>query len=63
MKVRNAVTEEELNCEKIKHLFITHYKCELKKVLDRLISDITDICTYMKEVIIPVNILHSKKHL
>ena len=27
---------------------------------DCLISDITDICTYMKEVIMSVRILHSK---
>ena len=45
IKVRNAVTEEEENREKIiKDLFITHYKCDLNKVLDRLISDITDVC-------------------
>ena len=47
MKVRNAVTEEEENCEKIiKDLFTTHTthcKCELDKVSDRLISDITYI--------------------
>ena len=62
MKVRNPVTEEKENREKIiKDLFIAHYKCELNKVLDRLISDITDICTYMKEVIMPVTILHPKK--
>ena len=61
MKVRNAVTEEEENCEKIiKDLFIAHYKCELNKVLDRLISDIADKVTYMKEVIMPVTILHPK---
>ena len=45
MKVRNTVTEEEENRGKIiKDLFIVHYKCELNRVLDRLISDITDIC-------------------
>ena len=61
IKVFNALTEEEENHEKIiKEFFITHYKCELNKVLDRLISDITDICTYMKEVIMPVTILHPK---
>ena len=43
IKICNAVTEEEENREKIiKDLFITHYKCELNKVLDRLIFDITD---------------------
>ena len=64
IKVSNAVTEEEEKREKIiKELFITHYKCELNKVLDCLISDIADICTYMKEVIMPVTILHTKKHL
>ena len=61
MKVRNAVTEEEENREKIiNDLFISHYKCELNKVLDHLICDITDICTYMKEVIMPLTILHPK---
>ena len=64
MKVGKAVTEEEENCEKIiKDLFTTHtthYKCELNKVSDRLISDITYICTYMKEVIMSVTILHPK---
>ena len=61
IKVRNTVRKEEEHHEKIiKEFFITHYKCELSKVLDRLISDITDICTYMKEVIMPVTILNSK---
>ena len=55
MTVHNAVAEEEENHKKvIKDVFITHYKCELNKVLDLLISDITDICTYMKEVMMPV---------
>ena len=44
MKMGNAVKEQEENCEKIiMDVFITHYKCELNKVLDRLISDIMDI--------------------
>ena len=61
MKVRNALTKEEENREKIiKDLFIAHYKCELNKVLNRLIFDITDICTYMKEITMPVTILHPK---
>ena len=55
MTVHNAVAEEEENHKKIiKDVFITHYKCELNKVLDLLISDITDICTYMTEVMMPV---------
>ena len=58
IKVCNAVTEEKENHEKIiKELFITHYKCKLNK-LDRLTSDITNICTYMKEVIMSVTILN-----
>ena len=61
MKVRNALTEEEENCEKIiKDLFITHFKCELNKMLDRLISDITDIRTCMKEALMPKTKLHPK---
>ena len=44
MKMGNAVKEQEENCEKnIMDVFITDYKCELNKVLDRLISDIMDI--------------------
>ena len=58
IKVCNAATEEFIE-KIIKELFITHYKCELNK-LDCLISDITNICTYMKEVIMPVTILNSK---
>ena len=60
IKLCNAVTEEKENHEKIiKELFITHYKCKLNK-LDRLNSDITNICTYMKEVIMSVTILNPK---
>ena len=44
---------------RIKELFITHYKCKLNK-LDRLNSDITNICTYMKEVIMSVTIPNPK---
>ena len=55
MTVHNVVAEEEENHKTIiKDVFITHYKCELNKVLDLLISDITDICTYMTEVMMPV---------
>ena len=64
---KNRIKEEEEEEEKrekiIMELFITHYKCELNKVLDCLISNIADICTYMKEVIMPVTIIHTKKHL
>ena len=63
IKVRNRRRrgeEEENHGKIIKEVFITHYKCELNKALDRLISGITDICTYMKEVIMPVTILHPK---
>ena len=60
IKVCNAVTEEKKNHEKIiKELFITHYKCKLNN-LDRLNSDITNICIYTKEVIMPVTILNPK---
>ena len=60
IKVCDAVTEEKENHEKIiKELFITNYKCKLNK-LDRLNSDIINICTYMKEVIMSVTILNPK---
>ena len=60
IKVCNAVTEEKENHEKIiKELFITHYKCKLNR-LDRLNSDIRNICTYMKEIIMSVTILNPK---
>ena len=60
IKVCDAVTEEKENHEKIiKELFITHYKCKLNK-LDHLNSDITNICTYMKEVIMSVTIPNPK---
>ena len=37
-----------------------HYRAELNKVLDRVISDIGDITSYLQEVIAPITILHPK---
>ena len=55
--VRNLINRNPNENEIIQEQFTLHYRIELNKILDMLISDINEIADYLKETMEPVSVL------